>query len=330
MPTVEDKVITFVAMEKAELLSEKREEPALGSNEVSGRTLMSLISQGTELAMYQELWGTFPSHPGYAAIFEVEEVGSGVSDVAAGDRVFCMGHHRLCQRFDRQEVVPVPKSLSTEKALFARMMGVTMSTLVTTTARPTAKILITGLGVVGNLAAQLFDACGYDVVAVEPNAERREIAQSCGIKDVRERVPLDDPLLAEKVSLVLDCSGHEQAVLDACKIVKKRGEVVLTGVPWKRFTDLPAYDVLREVFFKYAVLRSGWEWELPMQPTEFREGSVFQNLASAMEWIDKRRVDLANLYAIRLPSDAQAVYQDLLNRRAERLSVVLDWAECRK
>jgi len=76
-------------------------------------------------------------------------VGQDVADVRAGDLMFGMGPHRSFQRFARADVLPLPPGLSPASAVFARMMGVTMSTLVTTTARPPARVLVSGLGLVG-------------------------------------------------------------------------------------------------------------------------------------------------------------------------------------
>ncbi len=132
--------------------------------------------------------------------------------------------------------------------MFCRLMGVSWTTLVTTTARPPDPVVVTGLGPVGNLAAQIFQAAGYAVTAVDPVASRRTLAKQVGLTDVQETVP------AIEVALAVECSGHEQAVLDCCQHVRKRGEVVLVGVPWRKRSELSAFDLLHAVFHRYAVL----------------------------------------------------------------------------
>jgi threonine dehydrogenase-like Zn-dependent dehydrogenase len=208
------------------------------------------------------------------------------------------------------------------------MMGVSMSTLTTTTARPPEKVVVTGLGVVGFLAAQIFAHCGYEVIACEPDARRREIARACGLERVLPSVPLQDPKVARQVSLVVECSGHEQAVLDGCRVVRKRGEVVMVGVPWRQRSEMAAFDVLSEVFFHYVVLRSGWEWELPHQPTPFRTNSIWGNFAGALRWLAQGAICVEDVCEIRPPREAQEAYQDLLHRRCAKLSVMFDWTDC--
>lgn len=319
--------IRFTAVEQAELVEMTPDPKPLDPHEVAGRMVRSLVSPGTELAGYQGqwAWAKYPLTPGYAAIFQVSEVGSAVTDLKPGDLAFCMGSHQTYQRAPRQYVVPLPQGLSPDAAPFARLMCVTMSTLTTTTARPPAKVIVTGLGIVGHLAAKLFSACGYDVLAVDPLEGRREAAVRAGIAQVAPSVPLEDPNWAGKVALVVECSGHEQAALDACKVVQKRGEVVVVAAMWKQRTSLSAFELLNTVFNRYVVLRSGWEWEVPLLPTDFRANSMYTNIAGAMQWLADGKVKVEGLAMPALPRDAQQVYQQLLHQPAKALTALYDW-----
>ena len=95
--------------------------------------------------------------------------------------------------------------------------------------------------------------------------------------------------------------------------------------PWRRQTEIMAHELVHAVFHRYVTLRSGWEWELPLQATEFRSGSIYGNLAAALQWLAEGRVRVSELYAAVSPWEAQQAYQDLLHQRAERLAVVFDW-----
>jgi threonine dehydrogenase-like Zn-dependent dehydrogenase len=324
MPPKPEHAVTITDREQAELQEIESDARPLGPREVTGRTLATLVSAGTELAGAY-LGASFPRVPGYAAVFEAEAAGSEVEGVQRGDRLFCMGPHRSYQRVSQEQALPVPEGLAPEAAVFARMMGVSMATLTSTTARPPAPVLVMGLGLVGHLAAQLFAACGYEVTACDPANARREIAVQAGIRSVLPAPPLDDPAFAGQVALVLECSGHEQAALDGCRAVRKRGEVVLVGTPWQRRTDLSAHELLHLVFHRYVALRSGWEWQLPLQSAEFRRNSIFGNLAAALRWLAEGRVRVNGLYRTASPRDAQQVYQALLYQRHERLAAVFDW-----
>jgi threonine dehydrogenase-like Zn-dependent dehydrogenase len=311
--------VAFTAREKADLVELPPPAEPLGPHHVEGRTLATLTSPGTELnGAY--LGKNFPVYPGYAAVMEVTQAGAEVKDLHAGDRVFVAGGHHSIQRHPAAAAVPLPAGLSAERAVFARLMGVSMSTLTTTAVRPPGRVLVTGLGPVGHLAAQGFAAAGYRVTATDPVAERRHWLTTKGGVEVLERVAPDAGF-----DLAIECSGHEQAALDACRSVRKGGEVVLVGVPWSRRTDLHAFELLHAVFHRYVVLRSGWEWQVPLQRREFDGGSILENYAAALRWLTEGRVNVAGLYDVADPHDCQKVYQGLLHQTGSSLAVVFDW-----
>ena len=203
--------VTFTAHKKAELLEVPPVSGPLDPRKIRGKSLVSLTSPGTELN-----WGflgkDFPSCPGYANVFEVLEVGSGISAIRPGDIVFGAANHVEIVDAVGAEVIPVPNGLKPEVAVFSRLMGVSMSTLNTAAAHPPARVLVTGLGPVGNLAAQVFSRCGYTVTAVDPVDARRHAARECGLNDVRANLKEACHDLEGKVALHVECSGHEQAV----------------------------------------------------------------------------------------------------------------------
>jgi threonine dehydrogenase-like Zn-dependent dehydrogenase len=317
--------VAITAKEHAELV-DIAPPGVLGANEIRGKTVCTLISPGTELA-YNYSGTSFPSFPGYAAVFVAEEMGGDVKGVAAGELLFCMGPHRSFQQVEASWARPVPKGLAPEKAILARLMGVSMTTLVTTTARPGDRVMVTGAGPVGFLAAQMFALCGYEVLVVEPDAARRRQVEQSGIPAVYDTIPCEVESIAGTVALVVECSGHEQAVLDACRVVRKRGEVVLVGVPWRRQTDTYAHDLLSLVFHKYVVLRSGWEWELPRNAADFSPHSIHANVDTALRWLSTRPLVIDELIVRVDPRAAQSAYQDLMLRRTKGLFTVLDWTQ---
>lgn len=311
------KAVAFTARETAALIDVDDDATPLKPDEITGRTLASLVSPGTEIN-HGYVGDAFPYRPGYAAVIEVDAVGGGVDSIAVGDVVFVMGKHAARQRLDAIAAVPVPAGLEPKVAVFARLIGVSATTLTTTAARPPAPVAVTGLGPVGHLAAQLFRTAGYDVTGCDVEPARRELLAAKGI-NVRET-------LEENAGyhLVVECSGHEAATLGACNAARKGGEVVLVGVPWQKRADLQAHDILRAVFHRYVHLRSGWEWELPVKPRDFAPASILENFAGILRYLADGRINVDGLATLASPTDAQTVYQDLLHRRGP-LTAVFDW-----
>lgn len=317
--------IRFVDRHQAVYEAVDSDRSPLGPQEVSGKTVVSLISAGTELAEYSKHEG-FPKSTGYAAIFRIEDVGSEVRNLRIGDLAYCMGPHQSFQRTTQNKALRLPDGLPPEHAVFSRMMSVSMTTLTTTKARPPQRVLITGLGLVGHLAAQIFASAGYKVVACDPISWRRDLIQQMGIQQVYNTPPLEVPELVGNIALVVDCSGHEQAVIDGCRIVSKLGEVVTIGAPWVQRTDRSAHELLHLIFHNYIHLRSGWEWELPLHSDQGTQNSIYGNLEGALQWLAEGRIRVEGLYEKRAAGDASIIYQDLLQQKSSKLGTILDWS----
>lgn len=306
----------------------------LGSDEVRGPTVATLISPGTEIG-----WASgeeFPIRPGYAAIFRVEDVGDGADHVERGELRFCMGFHRQTQQYPARFTLKLSEGVTPQIALLARLMGVSMTTLMTTKARPGDKVIICGAGPVGLLAAHNFIIGGYEVSVVEPDDLRRAQAEQSGVASVMGRMPLEDSDYAGRVALVVDCSGHEAAALEGCKMVRKMGEVVLVGVPWRAYTDLTAHEILKAVFFNFVELKSGWEWAVPIQTREFvweellkgynnAPYSTISGFERALKWLSEGRVNTKGLITTVAPNNPAEVYAGIQNRKIKEPFVIYDW-----
>lgn len=318
------KRIVFTAHRQAELVEVPDFSGPIGPLEVRGRTVVSLVSPGTEVSGGY-LGTKFPYTPGYSCVLEVEETGNEVRDLPAGTLVYGSGGHLERQQMKRQQVAILPEGLAPESAVFARLAGVSMSTLNTTAARPPGQVLVTGLGPVGNLAAQIFAICGFDVTAVDPSEARRESARISGLKDVRASVSEGPAPLEDRIALHLECSGHEQAALDGCRCVRKKGEVVLIGTPWKRRTEIYAQEFLLTVFKRFVVLRSGWEWEIPEQAADFSGNSLMGNYAAALQWLKNGKLRVEGLASVYAPGEAQEAYRALADLSLPTPAVVFNW-----
>lgn len=300
----------------------------LSPDELVGPTLCSLVSPGTE--GQGQLHGKhFPAEPGYAAVFRIENVGTDVTDLEPGQLVFCsgphgIGGHRSWQRCPRAAALPLPPGLSPEVAVFARMAGVSMAALTITAARPPEPVAVTGLGLIGHLAAQVLAGCGYPVTAVDPVPARRELLvdRVPGVS-VAEALPTDERPFAA----VIECSGHEAAALAACRAVRAGGEVILTGIPWQRRSDLTAQELLAAVFRGYVNLRSGWEWQVPRHGEAFRHGSVFANFARALEWLAEGRLRVAGLAHGAAPEEAPTRYAAMATGTEPTLTTCFRWGD---
>ncbi len=305
----------------------------LGPTELIVRTHVTVISPGTELARFSGKSPRFdartthgPFLPGYANIGTVLAAGAAVPAVP-GDRVYTMATHASIARVDlRQHLcVPVPAGLADEDAVFARLATVSMTTLLTTIARGGDAMAVVGLGLVGNLAAQIFQNCGMRVSAIDRSAARRAIAVRCGLRHLYASA--DDEQLAQHHRLVIEASGSAEALASAVNLAAAGGEIVMIGAPWGGVENsVPSGRLTGEIFLRFLRLRSGSEWEIPRQPERLAIGSIHQNSVTALDWLASGRLQAQPLITHRLPAEAaETAYAGLRSCPDEYLGVILHW-----
>lgn len=325
MNSYENLSVKFVAQAKAALVRETLHARELGDHEIFGKTLVSLISSGSERGGYMDYFGgnQYPMETGYAVVMEVLETGGLVQGVKPGDLVFAGAPHSLYNIVGDDNIVPVLEGMKPEEAVLCRFPAVSMTTMLKTQIRPIEPVLVTGLGIVGLMCAQMLKHCGYPVYAVDHNESRRQIAQSCGLTRVYASVK--ECPAAGKFGLAVECSGAEQAAIDALDVLRKGGELSLVGVPWYRGTDTWAHDIFHKVFYGFITLTSGWEWSIPRHSSEFLPGSNYGNFAVGMEWIRSGDIKVDGIYELASPELCDQVYQAIVNKTAAKTCTIFDW-----
>lgn len=330
--------IMVVAPRQVRLVDLEIPAGGLGRTEVLVRTCVTLLSGGTEGAFFQGLpipggeARPFPYTTGYANVGRVMAAGP-QARVEPGDVVFTMGAHASHVRVDTatQLCVRVPDDLEPEQAVFARLLIVPLATLRTARARAGDPAAVVGLGLVGNLAAQVLQAAGMTTRAVELLPARRELAARCGLADVAD--PGEPGAVQPEHALVLEATGTAGGALTAIELARLGGEVSLVGTPWRAEPSVPASDLLRSIHVRYLTVRSGWEWQLPLHDGAGRAdavhqpGSVTHSTGYAFRLLSSQQVRVRELVTHRTtPDRCQDVYTGAVDRKSAQLGVLFDWA----
>lgn len=307
---------------------------ALAPDQIAIKSLYTLISPGTELACLsgKESWAKLPFSPGYAGTGEIIALGSGVKDYAVGDRVFTYTGHASHAKTNRL-YTHLPEGLDPKLGVFARLAGVSMTSLRVSAAELGDYVAVTGLGLVGNLAAQLFTLAGCEVIGIDPSPARRELAVKCGIKRV---VDSADALAAvteftkgEMCSTVVEATGFTPVVETVAQYAGKAGEVVLLGSPRGEFqADLTQFLNHIHLWGNCVTFKGAHEWRFPTQkdPGGFSKHSLPRNIEILLRLIAEGRLHVeALLTHVLSPSECQQAYDGLKDKKEEYLGVVFDW-----
>jgi NADPH:quinone reductase-like Zn-dependent oxidoreductase len=318
--------VQFIEKQQATLVKCDWDNSPPSAHEVIGCTLVSLISTGSERGAYMDYFGgtVYPVDTGYAVVMEVLEIGDAVTNAKVGDIVLAMAPHRAYNRVKDDEIIKVPAGMLPEHAVIGRFPAVSMTSMIHTRIRPTESVLVTGLGVVGLMCAQVLQHCGYKVYAFDPNVRHREIAQSSGLRHVYGSLA-DAPEVKGVAGLAMECSGKEDAVYSLVANLRKGGELYLIGVPWYRSTDTFAHELLLNIFYGYIHVYSGWEWSLPRHSGDFDPNSNYGSMEKAMEWIRDGFIKVEGIYDMVPPSHCAEVYESISNRTLKKTCVIFDW-----
>lgn len=114
-------------------------------------------------------------------------------------------------------------------------------------------VAVVGVGPIGLMAIAVAKACGSGtIIAVDINPYRLEMAKTMGAdvivnsKEVNSVQAIREATNGEGAEVVLEMSGHPDAIRDALKAAAQAGRVSLLGIPSKEV----AFDLAEDVIFK--------------------------------------------------------------------------------
>ena len=250
--------------------------PALRSDGLLVRVRRSLISLGTDRAvialakktplgkaqdrpdlarkvinkaMQEGWWSTYqvvrnllasPIPLGYSCAGEVVAVGAKASEFKVGDLVACAGlnfaNHAEIDYIPRNLAVKMPAGLSFESASFVALGAIAMQGTRLAEVNLGERVVVLGLGLVGQICAQLVRCAGATVIAMDPDVGKHELARQLGthhvvachealMQTVRE---LTDGVGADSI-LVCAASKSSAILRDAAEAARLKGRVVVVG-----------------------------------------------------------------------------------------------------
>ncbi|OZM70459.1 NAD(P)-dependent alcohol dehydrogenase [Amycolatopsis antarctica] len=126
---------------------------------------------------------------------------------------------------------PIPDALGDEEGALLEPLSVGVWACGKARVRPGSRVLVTGAGPIGLVAAQCARAFGAsEVVVTDVNADRLAVATEIGATDVVDVSARDLAGTGYEPDVLLECSGVAAATGDAIRQVARAGRVVLVGM----------------------------------------------------------------------------------------------------
>lgn len=278
---------------------------------------------------------------GYSAAGRVIGVGAAVTGIRPGQLVATGGagraNHAEFQAVSGLLCAVVPDGVAAPDAAFAAVASIALHGLRMTDAGPGSKIVVSGLGLVGQLAARVAMAAGCDVAGIDPAAHARATAAGSGVLaldelgDVTtERVLAWSRGRGADAVLVCAASPSSGPVTRVPALCRDRAAVVIVGDVGLHLDRTPFYQ--RELSLRFArsygpgrYEQSYEEWgvDYPAGQVRWTEG---RNLEAALDLLAAGRLRVSDLvthtYDI---GDAASAYQLIEQRTDPYLAIQLTY-----
>lgn len=170
---------------------------------------------------------------GYCNVGQVIDAGDSL--FLPGERVVSNGPHSEVIAVDARLCAKVPAGVDDTTATFTPLAAIALHGINLLDVKPGEKVVVTGLGLIGQLAVRILRARGCDVLGLDPSLERREMARAHGAYIS----VIADPVAATLAwtqgqgvagVLITASTPSHIPVSQAARSCRRRGKVVLVGV----------------------------------------------------------------------------------------------------
>lgn len=242
-------------------------DPAPGPGEVTVAVSLAGVC-GSDYSLYHGKFGVpLPVVPGHEGMGTVREIGSGVSNVAVGQRVviqpnfacwdcdlcrsgldnICSGKVRLgidtdgvfaeCVKVPARYVWPVPEGLDDRTAVLTEPLAVAAHGVKVMPPEEGDRTLIIGAGVIGLMTLLLAVTKGARVTVSDLLQEHLTLAGKMGAEGTF-LVSGEEKMEPSSFDLIYETSGAPSGLADAIELAAPGGRIALLGLPG---TDHPVH-----------------------------------------------------------------------------------------
>jgi predicted dehydrogenase len=312
---------TLVEFSKGNLLAKARSQP-----ERVKQVLDKIKTDGllpTLETVFNKLDEPLPL--GYCNIGEVVEIGSGTDGFKLGDRVVSNGPHAEIVVVPKNLCAKVPDNVSDETAAFTVIASIGLQGIRLLQPALGEKIAVFGTGLIGLIVIQLLRASGCEVLAVDINDSRLQIAKDFGAEICNSKE--SNPVITSTNwtadhgvdGVIITASSKSNDIIhQAAEICRKHGRIVLVGAVGLdlRRDDFYKKELSFQVSCSYGAGRYDEEYELngndyPIGYVRWTEQRNFEAVLSAMQ---SGTLHTEKLITHRIPiTSADTAYSTLLN-----------------
>ncbi|MFJ6700075.1 bi-domain-containing oxidoreductase [Streptomyces sp. NPDC091272] len=308
------------------------------------KVVQSVATNGVP-ATYRKVMGKLDSYTplGYSLCGVVEQVGAGIDELKVGDVVACAGNehalHAELNWVPKNLCARVPDGLAPRHAAFGTVGSIALQGVRRGESQLGDVALVIGLGLIGQLVAQLLTASGVRVVGADPDPVRCALAEQLGA------AACGDPSSAAVAAAVAELTaghgvdqvylaaggGSNEPVELAARLCRDRGRVVDIGkcrldLPWNAY-----YEKELDVRFSRSYGPGRYDPEYELEGRDYPIGYVRwterRNLACFLDLLARGRLDVEPLVSrVADFEDAVETYRSLGSGELKAVAVLFRYA----
>jgi predicted dehydrogenase len=259
-------------------------------------------------------------------------VGSAVTGIRPGQLIATGGagkaNHAEFQAVPALLCAPVPDPVNPGDAAFTTIASIALHGLRTAEAGPGSKVVVVGLGLIGQLTARLAMASGYDVAGIDPAPYPRAVAARTGVlaldehgDETTEQVLAWSRGRGADAVLICTAGSSPDAVMRVPALCRDRAPVVVVGDVGLHLHRTPFYEKELSLRFarsygpgRYDPSYEEWGVDYPAGQVRWSEG---RNFEAVLDLLAAGRLAVADLVTHTFDIDEACDAYRLINSRAE-------------
>lgn len=296
----------------------------------------------TQNLVQNTLKGGIPT--GYSAAGTVLEVGQGIYDIQPGDRVACAGaqcaHHAEVICVPRNLAVSLPQNITFPEASTVTLGAIAMQGV--RRSKPTIgeHFVVIGLGILGQLTAQILKANGCQVTGIDVDPSRIQLARQLGMisgfhpgeeDNIAKVLKLTGGLGADCV-IITAASSSDQIVSTAFQMCRKKGRVILVGDVGLHLNRNDLYT--KEIDFLISTSYGPGRYDKKYEedgydyPIAYVRWTENRNMDAYLKLVANKQIQIQPLIEGIYPiNEASSAYEKLKSADSKPLMILLSYPE---
>jgi predicted dehydrogenase len=278
-----------------------------------------------------------PMALGYSLAGVVLDCGIGVQELKPGDRVAAAASHADIAAISKNLCASIPENVTFEQAAYAGVGAIALEGVRLARVSLGERVLVIGLGLIGQMTVGLLKAQGCRVMGVDIDAAKLDLAKAFGADDVAVGTPRDAINAFSggngvDAVVITAATQSNEPIEVAADVTRSRGRIVLVGVTGLNIPRPPFFAKELEFTVSSSVGPGRTDTTYEDKGVDYPFGHVRwtaqRNIAAVLDVIAMGKLPVEKLTTHRFPIERASAAYDVITSKSEPFfGVVLEYAE---